>query len=764
MLKCKVCGTANSPDSSVCANCGEKLRVNRKSSTGKRKKVKRDPQRRKSSEPKDIFSTSDYQQKENSSESVIKDVFSSEEAYEKVRKGTVLEKIHVLEEEIGDTAQVIDDEPEEQKIIPTVINRSTSNDLIRSFDSPKGSKSGKEKKHDIPHRVIHSVRNPVSGKKFENKTEENTDEKEAALQKTTSVKKKAASASSEDIVEKKTAASSDSGNAGAKKRRPNKKKFRERRPQTEKTEIRKLSENNDISKEETAEPDQTEAEAAMENISHEIVPDEISANSGNSEDNTEISVFEDITSYSDAPKENDPFDTQTPVDDEAAEAESAILDAELLGAAETAEELTHSSEALVNSDESEAAEDIAEEENASEINNVVKDIVPEEIPSEEAENADPGIDVIEVGETELDEIEHDEAGLDVIALDSNELGQIAADNEAHDETEDNELVQEEAEQEISGSEESDPEEDEFFSVDNEEDEAEDYSPYTPDITEDNAEEILPIEETEPEKEESSAEVSGNSSDIISEVEIASDIAGIAENTDIAEIAENTENTGSAEQDDIQDQSSSENESAPKKKKQRDSKASQNSDKPKKKKRKKPSGEPAEEEPVKKRASIKSGKKKSDDKKEEPVIKSREVSSTKEEEKTPAKAKKTASASSFSPEDIEENRYVAALSYLGILLILPLFKVKESEFCRAHVKQGVRVLIYSLIVLIATLAAVLGLRVLVLWVLGLNVIIYKVLAFAIAAVMAVLIFIPSFNGALSAFSGTYKKVPFVGKDQ
>ena len=118
--------------------------------------------------------------------------------------------------------------------------------------------------------------------------------------------------------------------------------------------------------------------------------------------------------------------------------------------------------------------------------------------------------------------------------------------------------------------------------------------------------------------------------------------------------------------------------------------------------------------------------------------------------------------SFDKADVEENRYLAALSYLGVLIVLPLFKRRDSEFCRAHVKQGAAVLLWTLAISLVTLAAVLGLRALILWVLGLSVIVYDVLALAVTAVMLTLIFIPVFEGAVGAFSGMYKQVPFVGK--
>ncbi len=46
-----------------------------------------------------------------------------------------------------------------------------------------------------------------------------------------------------------------------------------------------------------------------------------------------------------------------------------------------------------------------------------------------------------------------------------------------------------------------------------------------------------------------------------------------------------------------------------------------------------------------------------------------------------------SGRTFDAKDIEENRYVAALSYLGVLFLVPLFMKKESPFAQFHARQG-----------------------------------------------------------------------------
>lgn len=42
---------------------------------------------------------------------------------------------------------------------------------------------------------------------------------------------------------------------------------------------------------------------------------------------------------------------------------------------------------------------------------------------------------------------------------------------------------------------------------------------------------------------------------------------------------------------------------------------------------------------------------------------------------------------FDPKDVAENKYVAALSYIGILFLVPLLLKRDSAFSQFHAKQG-----------------------------------------------------------------------------
>lgn len=47
---------------------------------------------------------------------------------------------------------------------------------------------------------------------------------------------------------------------------------------------------------------------------------------------------------------------------------------------------------------------------------------------------------------------------------------------------------------------------------------------------------------------------------------------------------------------------------------------------------------------------------------------------------------------FDAKDIEDNKVIAALSYLGVLVFIPLLTKKDSAFSQAHAKQGLVMLI------------------------------------------------------------------------
>lgn len=63
------------------------------------------------------------------------------------------------------------------------------------------------------------------------------------------------------------------------------------------------------------------------------------------------------------------------------------------------------------------------------------------------------------------------------------------------------------------------------------------------------------------------------------------------------------------------------------------------------------------------------------------------------------------------KDIEENKGITFLSYIGILCLIPLLSKKDSKFAQFHAKQGVIIfiaMIFSAIPVIGWLLALVGL--------------------------------------------------------
>ncbi len=57
---------------------------------------------------------------------------------------------------------------------------------------------------------------------------------------------------------------------------------------------------------------------------------------------------------------------------------------------------------------------------------------------------------------------------------------------------------------------------------------------------------------------------------------------------------------------------------------------------------------------------------------------------------------------FDPTDVQNNKVMGVLAYLGILVLIPIFAAKDSEYARYHSKQGTKLCIIAIAYSIATL--------------------------------------------------------------
>lgn len=123
-----------------------------------------------------------------------------------------------------------------------------------------------------------------------------------------------------------------------------------------------------------------------------------------------------------------------------------------------------------------------------------------------------------------------------------------------------------------------------------------------------------------------------------------------------------------------------------------------------------------------------------------------------------------STAEFDPADISQNKIMAVLSYIGILVLIPIFAAKDSKFARFHATQGLNVCVFSVAyyIVYAILTAILraifyssyalmGVGSVILGILG----VVNALASAVILVYEIL-------GIVNACQGKAKQLPIIGK--
>ena len=94
------------------------------------------------------------------------------------------------------------------------------------------------------------------------------------------------------------------------------------------------------------------------------------------------------------------------------------------------------------------------------------------------------------------------------------------------------------------------------------------------------------------------------------------------------------------------------------------------------------------------------------------------------------------------KDIEENKLVAAIGYLGILCLVPLILKRDSAFAQHHGKQGLVVFVAWIILWIGNILPVLGP---IIWFVG-----------------SILLLILVVMGITNTLSGNLWEMPYLGK--
>jgi len=94
-----------------------------------------------------------------------------------------------------------------------------------------------------------------------------------------------------------------------------------------------------------------------------------------------------------------------------------------------------------------------------------------------------------------------------------------------------------------------------------------------------------------------------------------------------------------------------------------------------------------------------------------------------------------------PADVEKNKAMAIIAYLGILCIVPLLAAKDSPFAMYHANQGLVLLLFGIAVGIITVVPVIG------WIVG-----------AVGWITHVVFLI---MGIINAAGGQMKPLPLIG---
>ncbi len=92
-------------------------------------------------------------------------------------------------------------------------------------------------------------------------------------------------------------------------------------------------------------------------------------------------------------------------------------------------------------------------------------------------------------------------------------------------------------------------------------------------------------------------------------------------------------------------------------------------------------------------------------------------------------------------DVEENKAMAALSYVGILVLIPLLAKKDSPFAQYHAKQGLVLFIAEIITIVVNIIPFLGQ-------------LLFVVAWIVWIVLAIM-------GIMAALKGEQKELPILG---
>ena len=109
--------------------------------------------------------------------------------------------------------------------------------------------------------------------------------------------------------------------------------------------------------------------------------------------------------------------------------------------------------------------------------------------------------------------------------------------------------------------------------------------------------------------------------------------------------------------------------------------------------------------------------------------------------------------SYAAADVQNNKVMAVLSYIGILVLIPILAAKESPFARFHANQGLILILCEIIFAVANmiLSSIFAF-------LGPLVLLWKLVAALVNIAFLVLLIL----GIVNAAQGMAKELPLIGK--
>lgn len=105
-------------------------------------------------------------------------------------------------------------------------------------------------------------------------------------------------------------------------------------------------------------------------------------------------------------------------------------------------------------------------------------------------------------------------------------------------------------------------------------------------------------------------------------------------------------------------------------------------------------------------------------------------------------------------DVEQNKIMAILAYVGILVLVPLFAAKESKFARYHTNQGLILAICEVVYCIVD-AIIIRILYAISWRIGWSL-------SPILALIGLVFLVLSIMGIANAAQGKEKELPIIGK--